>query len=382
MGGLAASRGGWVDRCHYWLTSRRPEKRRPGPPARHTHEPLILTGHGMHLRVHHGALVVRNGFTHYPQVAEEHRFFRGDRNLPSRIIVVDGSGSISFDVLSWLSEQRVPLVRIDWRGEVTTVLGAGYAADPKRVAAQLDARRDGRALPHAISLIQSKLRNSIETLSVALPDTSKTEYATSQLRYRLSELARRPPKTIGALLGIEGRASVAYFGAWQSLPLRWSGIGRHPIPRDWHAVGQRGTFAREKLGNRNASHPVNAILNYAYAALESQMRIHVAATGFDPRIGVMHTGRRDRSDLVLDLMEPLRPLVDRRVLEFLRAHTFHPADFTIRSDGVCRLNPEMARRATQMVDVGHDLSAVGNPMPSPGVRVHGNTSKNRLGYGP
>lgn len=66
----------------------------------------------MCLRVDHGALVVRNGFTHYPQRAEEHRFFRGDRQLSSRIIVVDGSGILSFDVLSWLSEQNVPLIRL------------------------------------------------------------------------------------------------------------------------------------------------------------------------------------------------------------------------------------------------------------------------------
>jgi hypothetical protein len=76
----------------------------------------------MCLRADHGALVVRNGFTHYPQRVEEHHYFRGDRTLPSRIIVLDGSGSLSFDVLSWLSEQRVPLIRINWRGEVVTAL--------------------------------------------------------------------------------------------------------------------------------------------------------------------------------------------------------------------------------------------------------------------
>src|ERR1700751_5576889 len=109
----------WAERCRYWLSdlilSRHPLRRR-----RQTHEPLILTGHGMSLRVDHGALVVRNGFTHYPQRLEERRFFRGDRTLPSRIIVLDGSGSLSFDVLSWLSEQNVPLIRINWRGEVVT----------------------------------------------------------------------------------------------------------------------------------------------------------------------------------------------------------------------------------------------------------------------
>jgi CRP-like cAMP-binding protein len=48
------------------------------------------------------------------------------------------------------------------------------------------------------------------------------------------------------------------------------------------------------------------------------------------------------------LMEPQRPIVDGKVLEFVQAHTFHPADFTIRSDGVCRLNPEMARQVARI----------------------------------
>jgi CRISP-associated protein Cas1 len=101
----------------------------------------------------------------------------------------------------------------------------------------------------------------------------------------------------------------------------------------------------KKPKNNNASHPVNAILNYAYAVLESQVRIEIVAAGYDPTIGLLHSGRvgRSRHDFVLDLMEPLRPIVDRTILEFVQTHTFHPADFTIRSDGVCRLNPEMAR---------------------------------------
>ena len=306
----------------------------------------------MRLRVDHGALIVRNGFTHYPQRIEDRRYFRGDRTLPSRIVVIDGSGTLSFDVLSWLSEQDVPLIRINWRGEVVTALGAGHATDPKRVAAQLETQRNGRALQIATSLIREKLRNSIETLSVALPISSSREQVITQLRGHLSELTKRPPKSTSALLGLEGRAGLAYFNAWQSLPLRWKGVARHPIPHDWLTVGQRGTFARKKVGNRNASHPLNAILNYAYAILESQVRIQVIAAGYDPTIGFLHAGRRGRPDFVLDLMEPLRPVVDRKVLEFVQTHTFHPADFTIRSDGVCRLNPEMAKNIVDFVSNG------------------------------
>ena len=85
-------------------------------------------------------------------------------------------------------------------------------------------------------------------------------------------------------------------------------------------------------------------LNNAYAILENQVSMQIVAEGLDPTIGFLHTSTPERQALVLDLMEPYRPLVDRSVLEFVQAHTFHPADFTIRGDGVCRINPEMARR--------------------------------------
>jgi CRISPR-associated protein Cas1 len=100
--------------------------------------------------------------------------------------------------------------------------------------------------------------------------------------------------------------------------------------------------------NRIASHPFNAMLNYAYAVLESQVRIQVAADGYDPSVGYLHANAKDRQPLVLDLMEPGRPIIDRAILAFVQEQTFHPADFVIRADGVCRLNPEMARRIVQV----------------------------------
>jgi CRISPR-associated protein Cas1 len=56
----------------------------------------------------------------------------------------------------------------------------------------------------------------------------------------------------------------------------------------------------------------------------------------------MHEGNDGSSKFIFDLMEPERPHTDRAALDFVKGHVFDPADFVIRSDGVCRLNPEMA----------------------------------------
>ena len=47
---------------------------------------------------------------------------------------------------------------------------------------------------------------------------------------------------------------------------------------------------------------------------------------------------------MFDMMEPEQAKVDPAVLSFLKSEALHPADFTIREDGVARLNPELARR--------------------------------------
>jgi CRISPR/Cas system-associated endonuclease Cas1 len=50
----------------------------------------------------------------------------------------------------------------------------------------------------------------------------------------------------------------------------------------------------------------------------------------------------------LDHMEPLRPVVDRAVLQLINSVTFTRADFLIQNDGVCRLNPQLARKLASL----------------------------------
>jgi hypothetical protein len=61
--------------------------------------------------------------------------------------MLDGSGSITFDVLTWLNQQKVPLVKVDWTGDVVTVAsGENFAASRELVAWQTDTRSDRRRI--------------------------------------------------------------------------------------------------------------------------------------------------------------------------------------------------------------------------------------------
>ena len=331
----------WLMRSRYW----KDQDFEPLKTSRRRHLPLIISGHGAGLNVSNGALVIRGGFTHYPEKRKEHRFFPRDPEMPSRIILLDGTGSVSFDAIDWLAAQDVPLIRINWRGEMQAMLGGiGYSADPEKVDAQRLAKVQGREIEIGTKLIQQKLVNSVATLKAIIPPSVDRIKSISRINDCQRELMDRQPRSLLKLLSIEGQAAVAYFETWRAVPIKWSGVSRKPIPKAWHYIGARSSTAREKVKNRNANHPVNAMLNYAYAILKSDVQIWVLTNGYDPTFGFLHASHAGRSALVLDLMEPIRPIIDRAVIGFISSNIFHPADFLLQSDGVCRLHPNLARR--------------------------------------
>jgi CRISP-associated protein Cas1 len=154
------------------------------------------------------------------------------------------------------------------------------------------------------------------------------------------------PESIDELRLVEAQAAYAYFAAWRMLPLRWKGTRRKPIPPEWHHVAARPSMVSGR--NRHATHPVNAMHNYAYAVLESQVRIATLAQGLDPTVGYLHSCRPGRVALVYDLMEPLRSRVDHLVLDFTGSHTFAASDFVLGADGACRLHQQFARQVAGM----------------------------------
>jgi CRISPR-associated protein Cas1 len=335
----------WAARARYWQSQcdSEPVKRWTPKAKPIERKPLILTGHGVQLRIDHGTLLIRNGFTHYPQKQEEWRFFPGEWRLPSRIILLDTDGSVSLHVLRWLSEQNVPLIMINYRGEVVSVLGNnGSAVDLSLRQTQIEAQENGLGLKIATQLVKEKIIACEETLRTFT--TSKREGVVRKLNAHLKRL-KGPIKSISELLLIEARAAADYFSVWYTVPVKWEGTQRNPIPEEWKYIGKRESFISGR--NRHATDPVNAMLNYAYAILESRVLIVILAAGLDPTIGYLHSCRPGRAALVYDLMEPSRPKVDAIILKLLRTQTFTPNDFLIDTKGICRLHPRLASNVAE-----------------------------------
>ncbi len=344
-----ASNSEWAIQSENWIAelaklqkSRKMRERNPNP--------LILSGHGNSMRIDKGTLLIKEGFTHYPQKAIEHRYFKGDLELPKTIMLLDGSGSLSFDVLSWLAEQSVSLIRIEWNGKVAIVCnGNGYAADQCKVDWQRELRHNPeKRLCFAKDLISRKLQNSVLTLQRQLPQSDCNRKAIDWAERGIAELPEKLT-SLRQVRALEGHCASAYFKAWTKLELQWKQNSKYPIPDHWKCYRARSAVHECKSENRRASDPINAMLNYAYAIKLSQLQIEAIGSGYHPMLGIMHHEERGKPSYILDLLEPERPKVDAVILDFVQSQKLSPADFVLTKNGTCRLSPGLAKMVAAMV---------------------------------
>jgi endogenous inhibitor of DNA gyrase (YacG/DUF329 family) len=61
-----------------------------------------------------------------------------------------------------------------------------------------------------------------------------------------------------------------------------------------------------------------------------------------PALGILHADRDTRLSFIYDFMEPVRPVVDRLVLELVASHAFRRAELWATRDGRCRLDQDFA----------------------------------------
>ncbi len=65
--------------------------------------------------------------------------------------------------------------------------------------------------------------------------------------------------------------------------------------------------------SRTANNSINAALNYGYGIIVSAFSREIVSNGYLTQIGISHSNMFNQFNLSSDLMEPFRPIIDRRV---------------------------------------------------------------------
>lgn len=304
---------------------------------------IIVSGWGAKLTVQRGHVVIHDDHG-------ERKLSRIDAKSAdgiARIIVLAETGMVSFEVTRWCRRLGIGLYQLDRHGDLA-MTSMGMSSDPRIRRAQILATQDGpyAALGAAITreLLQAKLAGQATNLSLL----GHSELSMLSL-----------PADLDKLIGMEGRYASTYWSTWRRsvfVPFRPEDLKL--LPAHWYQFNGRNTGIKDGE-NRNATDPVNAMLNYAYAVCLTEAIYACHIIGLDPDFGFSHGTHDGKPGLALDLIEPLRPIADRIVLSMLDhgagiplgndgRPAYLPADsFFETDDGVCRIYPP----------VTHDLAA-------------------------
>src|SRR5215467_6274224 len=141
---------------------------------------------------------------------------------------------------------------------------------------------------------------------------------------------------------LSGQEQVA---PWRTLPITFPKNDLRRVPDHWLDFGAR--ISPLTGSPRLAANPPNAILNYLYALLESEARLAAAALGLDPGLGVLHVDASNRDSLALDLLEPVRPIVDAYLLDWITRQLLRREWFFEPRDGNCRLMGIFAKHSSE-----------------------------------
>ena len=297
------------------------------------HGVVTLYGYPIEVLVERGHLLLRDG------IGPDRRQFRLPRvgHGLRRLVVIGSDGFVSFAALRWVADQKVSFTLLERDGKVLATVGPVNASDARLRRSQSLAHSNGTALRIARELIRQKLVGQANVARYKLGDPDCAEI----IERFSSELPTA--ENLSSVRLIEAQAASEYWAAFRKFPIVFPKKDVARIPDHWRYFGAR--ISPLTGSPRLAVNPANAVLNYAYAILETEALRAVSSMGLDPGIGVLHADTPHRDSLALDVLEPVRPQVDSYVIDAYLRQPLRKEWFFEERNGNARL---MASLTTQL----------------------------------
>jgi CRISPR/Cas system-associated endonuclease Cas1 len=182
------------------------------------------------------------------------------------------------------------------------IIRAQCAADPVQVAREI---------------LRTKIAADVKGLG---PRTTARDFSTiARCEEKLASA-----RSVAEMIVIEAKAASVYWRSHRDLGLIERKGGN--LPRSWLRFANRGRGA-EFLGNKHASHPISAMINYCVVVEAGRLARALAGHGLALQIGFLHGDKHGRNSLVWDAIEPLRASINARVFAFIASHEFARSDF-------------------------------------------------------
>jgi CRISPR-associated protein Cas1 len=227
-------------------------------------------------------------------------------------VAVFGNVQVTTQALSELLDRGIPVALYTRHGRLKGHVVPDLSKNvPLRVAQYRMVLDEAASLGLAKAVVRAKLLNAGRLLA-----DYRSHYPSDRLASACEAMSRAADGIAGVarhaeLLGLEGSAAAAYFGAFAEM-------NRSELPFD----GRR---------KHPATDPINGLLSLGYTLVMNEIRAVVEGAGMEPHLGFLHKVDYGRPSLALDLLEPYRsPVVDRLTLRLVNERILTGADFARR----------------------------------------------------
>jgi CRISPR-associated endonuclease Cas1 len=319
-----------------WSLQRGQEKLTPWQDGARASPRVFVLGAYAALRVRGGALEIEHG----PHSDRQTIHIDIDAEHKPHTILFDSHGEfMTGEAIRWCARYSINLALPGGPGRLITMVESTLETktntktrlrdiDPSIICAQCAAD----PVRIAREIVRAKIDAEVKA-TVPNPEACKREFEEWDVKLNSA-------RSVAEIMIIESRAAAAYWRTFRDAGLRERKNG--DLPRSWLRFAQRNKGAAF-LGNQHASHPINAMLNYAYIVEAGRVAKALAANGLCLSIGYLHSDKKGRNSLVWDAIEPLRPSIDAKVFPFIEAHEFARRDFPQSGYNVHRLSRDVTQ---------------------------------------
>ena len=275
---------------------------------------LVVTGNGKKIGVRHNRIYVEQDDS---KIAEFPLF-------KVTTLIIAGRNQLTTDAVSRLVKQGCKILYTTNHGKFKALLIGSTEFNPYIKMAQILAYQDEeKRLEIARQLANAKLQNMIAFIKRESNKKEKNKFklCSDDIVKCIENL--KTARSIHAVLGIEGIATNRYFSLFGNLlrcKIEFKGRNRRP-PKD----------------------PLNTLLSLSYSLTANYITAALIKEGLLPEIGYLHAIYSNRPALSLDLLEPIRILLDKFSIKLLNLRIMKTEDFVIE-DGACHLTQEGSKK--------------------------------------
>ena len=264
----------------------------------------------------HGSTLKRNHDSFVIQTKDE------KTEIPAEkvdAIIVSANALISTQAARLCIEKQIQMVISTWSGKPIARLWSSTQGRSTQLRRNQYLNQDTViGFDISVMILEKKLREQ-KTFLIDLKNNRKSppvklERAASTINNSMKKVKnlKHSKDYKATLLGLEGASAANYFQAISSI-----------LPKKW---------STQKRSQHPAHDPFNAVLNYLYGMAYADVEKIVILSGLDPNAGFFHSDSYGKPTLSYDIIETVRPVVDRLTVTSFTKKMVHDDWFEIQDD--------------------------------------------------